>query len=63
MCMCLARGGVDGEGGEWMRRLGLAFTNLVEPGGVLGMCLCCGDVSGEWVGDWTMAWMGGVMSV
>ena len=26
MCMCLARGGV---GGEWMRRLGLGFTNSV----------------------------------
>ena len=22
MCMCLARGGVDGEAGEWMRGLG-----------------------------------------
>ena len=22
MCMCLARGGVGGEGGEWMRELG-----------------------------------------
>ena len=22
MCMCLARGGMDGEGGEWMRGLG-----------------------------------------
>ena len=28
MCMCLARGGVGGEGGEWMRELGLGFTNL-----------------------------------
>ena len=26
MCMCLARGGVGGEGGEWMRELGLGFT-------------------------------------
>ena len=23
MCMCLARGGVGGEGGEWMRELGV----------------------------------------
>ena len=23
MCMCLARGGVGGEGSEWMRELGL----------------------------------------
>ena len=35
MCMCLARGGVGGEGGEWMRELGLGFTNPVGPGGVL----------------------------
>ena len=25
MCMCLARGGVGGEGGEWMRELGLGY--------------------------------------
>ena len=37
MCMCLARGGV---GGEWMRELGLGFTNPVGTGGVLDMCLC-----------------------
>ena len=29
MCMCLARGGVDGEGGECIRELGLGFTNPV----------------------------------
>ena len=34
MCMCLARGGVGGEGGEWMRELGLGFTNPVGTGGV-----------------------------
>ena len=45
MCMCLARGGV---GGEWMRELGLGFTNPVGTGGVLDMCLCfgCGGVGG-----------------
>ena len=45
MCMCLARGSVGGEGGEWMRELGLGFT---DPGGVLDMCLCfgCGGVGG-----------------
>ena len=55
MCMCLARGGVGGEGGEWMRELGLGFTNPLGTGGVLGMCLCfgcggVGGVGGEWVG-------------
>ena len=29
MCMCLGRGGVGGEEGEWMRGLGLGFTNPV----------------------------------
>ena len=28
-CMRFARGGVGGEGGEWIRGLGLAFTNPV----------------------------------
>ena len=52
VCLCLARGGVGGEGGEWMRELGLGFTNPVGTVGVLDMCLCfgCGGVSGEWVG-------------
>ena len=55
MCMSLARGGVGGEGGEWMRELGLGFTNPLGTGGVLDMCLCfgCGGVGGlggEWVG-------------
>ena len=52
MCMCLARGGVGGEGGEWMRELGLGFTNPLGTGGVLDMCLCfgCGGVGGGRVG-------------
>ena len=51
ICMCLARGGVGEEGGEWMRQLGLDFTNPVGTGGVLDVCLCfgCGGVGGEWV--------------
>ena len=40
------------RGGEWMRELGLGFTNPVGTGGVLDLCLCfgCGGVGGEWVG-------------
>ena len=47
--MCLARGGVGGEAGEWMRELGLGFTNPVGTGGVLDMCPCFG-CGGKWVG-------------
>ena len=47
-------GGVGGVGGEWMRGLGLGFTNAVETGRVLDVSLCfrCGGVGGvcgEWV--------------
>ena len=70
MCMCLARGGVGGEGGEWMRELVLGFTNPLGTGGVLDMCLCfgcggVGGVGGEWVGglDRGRERWGGVMSV
>ena len=47
MCICLARRSVGGEGGEWMRGLGLGFINPVGTGGVLDvcLCLCCGGVS------------------
>ena len=50
VCMCLARCGVGVEEGEWMRELGLGFTNPVGTGGVLDMGLCfgCGGVGGEW---------------
>ena len=46
-----------------MRGLGLGFTNPVGTGGVLDVCLClgCSGVGGEWVGDWTRAWMGGAV--
>ena len=65
MCMCLARGSVGGEGGEWMRELGLCFTNPLGTGGVLDMCLCFGCGGGEWVGglDRGRERWGGVMSV
>ena len=50
------------EVGEWMRGLGLGFTN---PVGALDVCRCfgcggVGDVGGEW--SWTGVWRG-VMSV
>ena len=32
MCMCLARGGVGRDGGEWIIELGLGFTNPVGAG-------------------------------
>ena len=53
MCMCLAQGGVCGEVGDWMRGLGLGFTNPVGTGRVLDVCLCfgCGGVGGV-VGEW-----------
>ena len=69
MCMCLARGGVGGEGGEWVRELGLGFTNPLGTGGVLDMCLCfgcggVGGVGGEWGGglDRGRERWGGVMA-
>ena len=66
MCMCLARGGVAGEGGEWMRGLGLDFTNPVGTGGVLDVSLCfgCGSVRGvcgSGQGAWTRVWRSGVV--
>ena len=49
--------------GEWMRGLGLGFTNPVGTGGVLGVCLYfgCDGVGGEWVGAWTRVGSGGVV--
>ena len=48
-CVCVW---LVGERGEWMRELGLGFTNPFGTGGVLDMCLCfgCGGVGGELVG-------------
>ena len=66
MCLCLARGGVGGEGGEWMRGLGLDFTNPVGTVGVLDVCLCLACGFGVGVGGvgfvgregaWNMVWM------
>ena len=36
MCMCLARGGVGGEGGEWMRELGLGLYQSSGDRGSVG---------------------------
>ena len=57
------------RGSEWMRGLGLGFTNSVGTGGVLDVCLCFGSdgvggEGGEWVGPWTTVWrVGWSMSV
>ena len=63
-CVCVWLGRCGWRGGEWMRELGLGFTNPVGAGGVLDMCLCFG-CSGEWVGglDQGRERWGGVMSV
>ena len=62
---------MDGGGvGEWMRELGLGFTNPMGTEEVLDMCLCfgcggAGGVGGEWLGglDHGRERLGGVMSV
>ena len=44
MCTCLARGGVGGEGGEWMRELGLGGgldRGLGQGSGAVGWCYVC----------------------
>ena len=53
MCMCLARAGVGGVGGEWARGLGLGFTN---PGGTKGKL---GYVSVFWLRWSGWCWGGG----
>ena len=64
MSMCLARGGVGGEGGAWMRELGLGFTNPVETGGSVSVSLLCWCRWGEGRGlDKGLEWWGGVMCV
>ena len=36
-CVCVwLGGGVGGEGGEWVRELGLGFTNPLGTGAVVG---------------------------
>ena len=65
VCVWLGEAWVE-RGGEWMRGLGLDFTNPVGTGGVLDVCLCfgcsgVGGVGGEWVGAWTRVLRGGVV--
>ena len=58
MCIYLTWDGVGGEGSEWIRGLGLSFTNPVGTGGVLGVCLCL--VTVVWVGSGLGPGSGGV---
>ena len=68
--MCLAQGGMGGEVGEWMRGLGLDFTNPVGTGWSAGCVSVCGL---RWCGwcrwgvgrglDQCLDGLGGVMSV
>ena len=66
MCMCLARGGVGGIGGEWVTRLGLGFINF---GGTWGKWICvCVLVAVVWVvlrvsgwAAWARVWEGVVV--
>ena len=65
MCMCLARGSVGGEVGEWMRELGLGFTNPLGTGGSVGHVFWlrwCRWGVGRGLGQGSGA-VGGVMSV
>ena len=69
MCMCWLRGGVGGEGDEWVRELGLGFTNPVgDRGSVWDMCLCfwlrwCRWGVGRGLGPGVGSGGGGVMSM
>ena len=66
MCMCFARDGVGGVGGEYVRGLGLGFANPGGTGVKCDMCLCfvCGGVGGVggsgWA-TWIRVWEGDVV--
>ena len=40
MCMCLARGGVGGEGGEVDERIGFGLLPILWGQGECGRCVC-----------------------
>ena len=46
VCVWLGVAWVE-EGGEWIRGLGLRFTNPVRTGGMSDVCLCLGGVGGS----------------
>ena len=54
--MCMPRGGVDGEGGERMRELGLGFTNPVGTGVLDIVCAMVSVGCVVWVGSGCWAW-------
>ena len=58
MCICLARGAIGGEGGEWMKGLVLGFTNPVAN---CWTCLSCGGIDEDCVGGLDQGLEGGVV--
>ena len=62
MCMCLARGGVGGVGGEWVTGWVWALPILDEHG-ESGICVLVALVWGVWESGWVAwarVWEGGV---
>ena len=49
------------RGVEWMKGLGVGFSNPVGTGEMLDVCLCCGGVCRVWVGvgAWNRIWRSG----
>ena len=67
MCMCLARGGVGGVGGECVTGLGMGFTNFGGTWGKWDRCVCV-MVAVVWVvlgksgwAAWAGVWEDGVV--
>ena len=50
-CVCVGSGWNKRRGGEWMRGLGLGFTNPVETRGWFDVCLCLGCCGVGGVGE------------